>query len=703
MEKTYQFLDIEINKPIYRKLSAVQYDNSSRYILVSVYSNFQPYDLTYATVKIYGIKKDKTVFFNNAKILDATNGKFEIDLTEQCLACDGDVEIQILILGLDKARLSSNSFILSVKKNIIAPVKVTSQDEWGMLTEGLANLAEYDVYKNNVNELLENTVRKSELVINPRDFGAICNGVNDDTQALINSLEKSRNVEVLDLLGGTCLITNIDITTNNLTIKNGTIILGYKGSSGLYEGLFGLKESSSSITFENINFLLHNDSKTLGRKGLVFLKCKNINFYNCSFEGFEYDTVRLDYCDNVYISNCKFKNCAINGDYGQISIFMSDNIIIEKNRFDNGGIGISLYGKSGEEFSKNIKILNNTISTNPTSKNGMGVYILKNVENINISGNFIENNPHENIVLTNISNPGEFLIRDVTISDNICKNAGYCDISLDKDVRNATVSNNVILSRSDKCSINISGDYLSVIGNIIERHTGNISGNSYGVHINNCSYAEVNSNTISGSTNIGIYNNQSHYVNINDNLLEVQSSCTGIGMYPKNVFEEHTTIIGNTIIGEDLKSKLIHRVNGDNARRYIITNNIFDTGTILLSYLNNSIVSHNIARNIDPNYNIHNHDNSQIIDNIGLDNDSKCIADPKPSYDAKGSERGRIVYIENTNDQLAFVQNNSGTYKYSRIGVAVGDIDNSTATDIDTLKNNFNTLLVKLRLSGILT
>lgn len=150
VEKTYQFLDIEINKPIYRKLSAVQYDNNSRYILVSAYSSFQPYDLTYATVKIYGIKKDKTVFFNNAKILDAVNGKFEIDLTEQCLACDGDVEIQILILGLDKARLSSNSFIVNVKKNIIDPVRVTSQEEWGMLTDGLASLAEYDIYKSNV-------------------------------------------------------------------------------------------------------------------------------------------------------------------------------------------------------------------------------------------------------------------------------------------------------------------------------------------------------------------------------------------------------------------------------------------------------------------------------------------------------------------------------------------------------------------------
>lgn len=161
MEKNYQFLRMDINKPINRNLTAIQYDNKSRYILVSVFSNFIPYDLTYTTVKIYGIKGDETVFFNNAKILDAKNGKFEIDLTEQCLAVEGKVEIQILILGPNEERLSSHNFTLNVKKNIIDPVRVTSQEEWGILTEGLSALAEYDVYKNNVarhdNEIKENT------------------------------------------------------------------------------------------------------------------------------------------------------------------------------------------------------------------------------------------------------------------------------------------------------------------------------------------------------------------------------------------------------------------------------------------------------------------------------------------------------------------------------------------------------------------
>lgn len=212
MEKNYQFLDIEINKPIYRKLSAIQYDNNSRYILVSVYSNFKPYDLTHASVKIYGIKKDKTVFFNNAKILDAENGKFEIDLTEQCLAVDGDVEIQIIILGANQERLSSNSFILNVKKSIIDPVKVTSQDQWGILTEGLKNLAEYDIYKQNIKENTDKIMTlksKLDTVINVKDFGALGDKRTDDSTSFQNAIDYcTKNKKTLFVPSGEYIIDN---------------------------------------------------------------------------------------------------------------------------------------------------------------------------------------------------------------------------------------------------------------------------------------------------------------------------------------------------------------------------------------------------------------------------------------------------------------------------------------------------------------
>ncbi|MDM8127094.1 BppU family phage baseplate upper protein [Paraclostridium benzoelyticum] len=272
MEKTYQFLDIEINKPIYRKLSAVQYDNNSRYILVSAYSNFQPYDLTYATVKIYGIKKDKTVFFNNANILDAVNGKFEIDLTEQCLACDGDVEIQIIILGANKERLSSNSFILNVKKNIIDPVKVTSQDEWKILTEGLESLAEYDVYKNNVDrhdkEISILNTKNDSIEINvkfpPQGWrieGLKGNNDEDDTLRLKNIIVKIKELDLKATLrfpSGNYLFNDTIVIPNGVNIKgngrNETLIK--KGN--FYGCLFHINKGGVENNVKSYNFVIQD-------------------------------------------------------------------------------------------------------------------------------------------------------------------------------------------------------------------------------------------------------------------------------------------------------------------------------------------------------------------------------------------------------------------------------------------------------------
>lgn len=332
MEKNYQFLDIEINKPIYRKLSAIQFDNNSRYILVSVYSNFKPYDLTYASVKIYGIKKDKTVFFNNAKILDAVNGRFEIDLTEQCLACDGDVEIQILILGLDKARLSSNSFIVNVKKNIIDPVKVTSQDEWGILTQGLASLAEYDIYKNNIDrhdiEIKENIKKISVLVKGLESYNSIVINMKDNyidsdedyTEAFLRSIAKCSEGGTIYIPAGKYKVTpdRIKITSNIKLVGVGLPIV-YTDKGTPYEFIIGNHDEDeiSNIIIDGIGF---DQSCEVGKfkpithkaptRGISFKNVNNIKVINNKFSNFMgqhciiiNETIESKNAKNIFIDN----------------------------------------------------------------------------------------------------------------------------------------------------------------------------------------------------------------------------------------------------------------------------------------------------------------------------------------------------------------------------------------------------------------
>ena len=159
MNKSYQHLDIDINKKIYRRLNAVQGDAKSRYILVSLYNNSMPFDLSNCSVKIFGVKSDKKIFFNYANITDTSKGQFEIELTSQALAVNGELQIQILVLGANQERLTTCTFFIDVYRTIVDDNAIQSENEFTALTKGLADLAEYDTYKNNVLKHDENLIK----------------------------------------------------------------------------------------------------------------------------------------------------------------------------------------------------------------------------------------------------------------------------------------------------------------------------------------------------------------------------------------------------------------------------------------------------------------------------------------------------------------------------------------------------------------
>lgn len=144
MQKHYNYLNIDLDKKIHTKLKAKQGDSKSRYILVNLISNSTYYDLSDCAVDIYGIKKDKTIFFNHATVTNAKQGQFEVELTTQALAVPGEVEIQILILGTNDEKLTTFSFFIDVKKTIIDDAAIESTNEFTALTEALSSVQNID-------------------------------------------------------------------------------------------------------------------------------------------------------------------------------------------------------------------------------------------------------------------------------------------------------------------------------------------------------------------------------------------------------------------------------------------------------------------------------------------------------------------------------------------------------------------------------
>lgn len=401
MEKNYQFLKMDINKPINRKLTAMQYDNKSRYILASVFSNFIPYDLTYTTVKIYGIKGDKTVFFNNAKIVDAKAGKFEIDLTEQCLAVDGDVEIQILILGANQERLSSNSFILNVKKTIIDPVKITSQNEWGALIEGLASLAEYDIYKSNIDrhdkELKEKEKQISILSnekVNVKWFGVVGDGVTDDTENVKKALDYAQRKKMKLFFPPGEYKCNIEmIGTDGV----GLIPIEGVGKKSIIKGSLTVKgkdmtnehryEADSNVDVSNLCF--EGDGQDYA---LSFNWCFNSSVKNCFIKGYNTGilfpaptTPTHQNVSRFVIDSNEIQDCKINIKSEKSSEYVVGDITITNNLFPN------LYGsKTAANTNINLSSVDGAIiNSNTCFLNEFGDYniVLDNFRFVNINSN----------------------------------------------------------------------------------------------------------------------------------------------------------------------------------------------------------------------------------------------------------------------------------------------------------------------------
>lgn len=204
MKKHYNYLDIDLDSSkIYRRLSAMQGDIKSRYILVNLYSNNLAYDLTNCNVKIYGIKKDTTVFFNNAVIIDALKGQFEIELTNQALAVSGELKIQILILGATGEKLTSSVFFINVGESIVDENAIESTNEFNALTEGLAGLVEYDMYKQNV------SAHEEKLIQHDAQFNTKAN--------ITDTFLKQNGININDL----------DEVTRKAILENNSIDINY--------------------------------------------------------------------------------------------------------------------------------------------------------------------------------------------------------------------------------------------------------------------------------------------------------------------------------------------------------------------------------------------------------------------------------------------------------------------------------------------
>ncbi|CUO20534.1 BppU family phage baseplate upper protein [Clostridium disporicum] len=296
--KTIKF---DLNKyKLYEKIKAKQGDTKSRFLLFQLLDGSIPFNLKNRSVRAYMIKPDGREIFNDLIVNNYNLGYCTLELTNQVLAAQGIVKIELMVTEGDK-KLTSSVFELEVVKSINSEKSIVSTNEFTALLNGLAALSEYDNYKNSVKEMEINKANKAEV---EEKFISVEEKIKNNSEQLDNietlKADKENITELINVLSlgfdntGNDDITeklqNIFDTKNNITLYfpsgqyriNGNLTVGDNKNFKLIgenyrtvkfncyanDGkVFNMSASSLTneihVTFEHISFINSGMSQTL--------------------------------------------------------------------------------------------------------------------------------------------------------------------------------------------------------------------------------------------------------------------------------------------------------------------------------------------------------------------------------------------------------------------------------------------------------
>lgn len=206
MAKTYNRLEIDVNKKPTDIITAVQADSNSRYLDVSLFNNGVPLDLTGHEVKIFMAKPEESgEIWNDGVITNAKEGRCEFLMTTEALARMGHLQAQISVWKDNTEILSTQIFEINVTKTLLGNSSMESSNEYGTLVLLFQNL--YEAYALMTD--MVSSFGKKGAVADARNVTTFWQGVeylakymDTDLKGLIEKALANASVQgVLDLIG----------------------------------------------------------------------------------------------------------------------------------------------------------------------------------------------------------------------------------------------------------------------------------------------------------------------------------------------------------------------------------------------------------------------------------------------------------------------------------------------------------------------
>jgi polygalacturonase len=314
--------------------------------------------------------------------------------------------------------------------------------------------------------------------VSVKDFGAVGDGVTDDTLAFKKAISLNKNLYVPD---GIYIISDVLYLKNSIQGQQNSKIIRINNDGLISSRLLWL-DNVENITISNLFFdSTWNGIDNVNEQGhcITLGGCKNITIKNCHISNFYGDGVYIGrggnthqgspfYSENIYVLNCKIDNVY----RGCITLISAINVYIENNILNKNieyqAVIPCESNTSLVETIRNVYVFNNISSSKDTfvrlfQKNSSTSNTYKNifVKNNNVIGRRL-------FMVTGTSN-GNDNVQDLYIENNFFEYntdtlLSHAIVIFSQVKENLNISNNTLKSSAIQIK---DTKYVNIISNII--------------------------------------------------------------------------------------------------------------------------------------------------------------------------------------------------------------------------------------------